>query len=97
MPCARAGLPGSWYAALELRVSQVAERLGDLTLVLVTAMEIDQRGTGGRMPNAVHQLPQCGSKCQPRVVTGMAQIVEMKLTEPGAGPRNGVGRRVRRG
>jgi hypothetical protein len=50
--------PGALATAHYLRFRQVAERLGDLLLPLVAAVQIDQRGAGRGVAHAVHQLPQ---------------------------------------
>ena len=76
----------SWAptAALLLCFRQVAERLGNLLLALVAAMQVDQRSTGRRVTHAIHQFSQRNPGARRKLVAG-------------AGPRNGVGRRVRRG
>ena len=85
-------LLGALTAAPYLCFDQVAQRLGDLLLPLVTAVQVDQRSAGRRVAHAIHQLPQRSPGARRKLVAGVAQIVEVKLAKP----RNGVGRRVLR-
>jgi len=80
---ARRLVSGVLATALYLRFRRVTERLGDLVLALVAAVQVDQRDAGRGVAHTVHKLPQRGSRARRQIIAWVAQIVEMTSAEPG--------------
>jgi hypothetical protein len=56
---------------LQLCLGPFTERLGDLVLALVTAMQVDKCSADGRVAHAIHQLSQRGYGARRQLVAGM--------------------------
>ena len=81
-PCPlRARWPCLWPAQFRRRAA--AQRVRDVLLPLVTAVQIGQGGAGSRVPHAVHQLTQVGTLVRRELITGVAQVVKVNRREPG--------------
>src|ERR1700689_3540111 len=77
-------------APLQLVLGELAQRVRDLVLALVAAVQIDHRGALAVMTHTVHQLPKSRASARGQGVAGMSKVMEMEITkaarERAAGP-----------
>jgi hypothetical protein len=61
---------------------ELAQRVRDLVLALVAAVQIDHRGALTVMAHTVDQLPKSRASARGQGVAGMSEVMEMEITKP---------------
>ena len=80
----RAGLASCPLAApLQLLPGELAERVSDLMLARVTAVQVDHRGALAVVAHSIHQLPERRASAGGQCVSRVPEIMEMETGEPG--------------
>jgi hypothetical protein len=82
VPVALAGLAiGATRQPGYLLPGLVAEGARDLVLTGIAAVQVDQRGPGGGVPHAVHQLAQRGPSSRGKHIAGVAEVMKMQVRQ----------------
>src|SRR5690348_10326699 len=66
-----------------------AERIGDLPVLLLSGVLVDQRGPSGAVTHAGHEVSEAGTGTRSERVSGVAQVVEVEAGQADLGHRSG--------
>ena len=74
----RATASGISRRLAELGLNPSGYRVGQRVLTLVVGVQVDKRGTAGRVAHAFHQLTEVGTGLGDQAIAGVAEIMKME-------------------